>query len=261
MTAIRLEQDASADPTDALWERYRATGDPDARSRLLDRYLGLVYHVARELAMRTPLAEVDDLVSAGTLGLVRALDRFDRSRGLAFSTYAVRRIRGAILDDLRSRDWIPRSVRTKARRIADAVNVLERELGRAPAPRDVVGALGIDLETYWNWRGSTEGGVMVSFGASRAEPGHAPLEETIEDTRAPLPGQELAHEEERAGLRDAIGALPEKERIVLSLYYYEGMNLRQIAEVLHVSESRISQLRSAALRRLRQRLTAAESGW
>ena len=262
MTAIRMEANAMSNLTDALWERYEQTGDPVARAQLLDRYLGLVHHVAREIAVRTPMLEVDDLVSAGTLGLVRALESFERERGLAFSTYAVRRIRGAILDDLRSRDWIPRSVRIKGRRLAAAVTELQVRLGRAPEPAEVARAIGIDIGTYWDWRNAVDGGTVVSLdaGAAPGERASLSLEETLGDADAPLPGQELVVREEHAHLREAIGELPEKERVVLSLYYYEEMNLRQIAEVLHVTESRISQIRTQALRRLRERLVAEAAG-
>ena len=256
MTAIRGDQ-APAALTDALWTRYRSTGDPAARAQLLDRYLGLVHHVAREVGSRTPAVELGELVSAGTIGLVRALDSFDLSRGLAFSTYAVRRIRGAILDDLRSRDWIPRSVRAKSRKLAAATSALQAALGRAPEPREVADALQIDLETYWRWRAAVDGGVMVSFDGA-AMPGRRStlaLEETIDDPDARLPGQELDRAEQVEEVRHAIGTLPEKERTVLSLYYYEELNLRQIAEILHVTESRISQIRTQALRRMRDRLT------
>jgi RNA polymerase sigma factor for flagellar operon FliA len=256
MTAIRSEQ-TTPTLTDALWARYRATGDELARTQLLDRYLGLVHHVAREVGARTPAVEVDELVSAGTIGLVRALDSFDLSRGLAFSTYAVRRIRGAILDDLRSRDWTPRSVRAKSRKLLAATAELQARLGRAPEPRELAAALEIDLETFWQWRAAADGNVMISFDGA-AMPGHRSaltLEETINDPDAPLPGQSLAKAEEVQGLRQAIAMLPEKERTVLSLYYYEELNLRQIAEVLHLTESRISQIRTQALKRLRTRLT------
>lgn len=259
MTAIRSEQ-MSSSLTDALWTRYRSAGDQTARAQLLDRYLGLVHHVAREIGSRTPAVETDELVSAGTIGLVRALDSFDLSRGLAFSTYAVRRIRGAILDDLRSRDWTPRSVRSKSRKLLAATAGLQGQLGRAPEPREVAAALGIDLETYWHWRAGSEGNLMVSFDGA-AMPGHRSaltFEETIDDPDAPLPGHALARDEEVEGLRQAIRMLPEKERTVLSLYYYEELNLRQIAEVLHVTESRISQIRTQALKRLRTRLTDPE---
>jgi RNA polymerase sigma factor for flagellar operon FliA len=256
MTAVRGSQQPGA-PTDALWTRYRSTGDGAARAQLLDRYLGLVHHVAREVAVRTPAVELEELVSAGTIGLVRALDSFDLSRGLAFSTYAVRRIRGAILDDLRSRDWIPRSVRAKSRKLLAASARLQAALGREPEPREVAEALDIDLKTYWQWRSAVDGGVMVSFDGA-AMPGDRStlaLEETIDDPDAPLPGQDLDRVEEVEGIKRAIGTLPERERTVLSLYYYEELNLRQIAEILHVTESRVSQIRTQALRRMRDRLT------
>ncbi len=256
MTAIRSDQ-MPVNLTDILWTRYRSTGDVAARAQLLDRYLGLVHHVAREVGARTPAVELEELVSAGTIGLVRALDSFDLSRGLAFSTYAVRRIRGAILDDLRSRDWIPRSVRAKGRKMMAANATLQAQLGRAPEPREVAAVLEIDLQTYWRWRAAVDGGVMVSFDGA-AMPGQRSvlaLEETIDDPEAPLPGQELDRVEQIEGLKQAIGTLPEKERTVLSLYYYEELNLRQIAEVLHVTESRVSQIRTQALRRMRQRLS------
>jgi RNA polymerase sigma factor for flagellar operon FliA len=255
MTAIRSER-TPASVADSLWVRYRSTGDSEARAQLLERDLGLVHHVAREVGARTPAVELGELVSAGTIGLVRALDGFDLSRGLAFSTYAVRRIRGAILDDLRSRDWTPRSVRARNRKLLAATATLQGWLGRAPEPREIAAALEIDLASYWQWQGAAEGGVMVSFDAAAPCSRSAlTLGETINDPDETLPGQELANREEVQGLRQAIGMLPEKERTVLAMYYYEELNLRQIAEVLHVTESRVSQIRTQALRRLRERLT------
>jgi RNA polymerase sigma factor for flagellar operon FliA len=243
--------------TDTLWKQYRGTGDQDARAQLLDRYLGLVHHVARQIAGRvSDCVEVDDLVSAGTLGLVQSLESFDLSRGLAFSTYAMRRIRGSILDELRSRDWVPRSVRAKGRQLATAVAHLEGRLGRAPEPSEVAEQLQVDLPTYWRWREEIDGAVLVSLDGSVSidHQDAAPLEDTLGDTNIPLPGEELSREEGVAMLRSAIAALPPKERTVLALYYYEELNLRQIAEVLHVTESRISQIRTQALKRLRTRL-------
>lgn len=247
--------------TDALWQRYRATGDPAARTQLLDRYLGLVHHVARQVAARVrDVVEVDDLVSAGTLGLVQALESFDLSRGLAFSTFAIQRIRGSILDELRSRDWVPRSVRAKGRQLATIIAQLEGRLGRSPEPQEVAGALSLDMETYWRWREEVDGAVLVSLDGSvtldHAEA--AALGETLSDPAAPVVGELLAHQETVASLRHAIGMLPAKERTVLALYYYEELNLRQIAEVLHVTESRVSQIRTQALKRLRQRMVPAQ---
>jgi len=254
MTAA-AKYELEANPTDALWARYRSTGDQAARSELLERYLGLVHHVAREISVRTPAVELDELVSIGTIGLVLALDRFDLSRGLAFSTYAVRRIRGAILDDLRSRDWMPRSARVKARRLTTAVAELQARLGREARPREVAASLDISLETYWEWRGVQQGGMTTSLDGNAGDERQGfTLEETLENPEAPVPDQQLQDVERADRLKAAIAALPEKERIVLSLYYYEELNLRQIAEVLHVTESRVSQIRSRALKWLRERL-------
>jgi RNA polymerase sigma factor for flagellar operon FliA len=238
-----------------LWQRYRGTACPEARRELLELYIGLVHHVAREMSRRTRAVELDDLVSAGTFGLIRALDSFDLSRGLAFSTYAVRRIRGAILDDLRSQDWAPRAIRIKARRLQVATTALEYRLGRTPRPEEVAAQLEIDVSTYWRWRDDTGTRTVMSY---EGEPGNreggTALQEVIPDADATDAAEALGREEEVRILRDAIGRLPEKERTVMALYYYEEMNQRQIAEVMHVTESRVSQIRTQALKRLRSRL-------
>jgi RNA polymerase sigma factor for flagellar operon FliA len=242
-----------------LWQHYRETADPDARRQLLELYIGLVHHVARQMARRSNAIELDDLVSAGTFGLIRALDSFDLSRGMAFSTYAVRRIRGAMLDDLRSQDWAPRAVRVKARRLQVATTALECRLGRSPRPEEVAAQLDIDVSTYWRWRDETGSRTVVSYeGESRGSGGGATaLQEILEDPSASSPAMELGRQEEVQLLRDAIARLPEKERTVMALYYYEELNQRQIAEVMHVTESRVSQVRSQALKRLRSRLAPA----
>ena len=262
-TMTTMSTATTATMTDALWRRYRSTGDPEARSQLLDRYLGLVHHVARQIAARVAdVVEVDDLVSAGTLGLVQALECFDLSRGLAFSTYAMRRIRGSILDELRSRDWVPRSVRAKGRQMATVVAGLQGRLGRAPEPQEVAGELSLDMPTYWRWKEAVDGAVLVSLHGSVTSDHYesASLEETLVDNSIPLPGAGLTQDETVATLRLAIGMLPAKERTVLALYYYEELNLRQIAEVLHVTESRVSQIRTQALKRLRHRMAPSREG-
>jgi RNA polymerase sigma factor FliA len=239
-----------------LWQRYRSTADPGARRELLELYIGLVHHVAREMSRRTQAIELDDLVSAGTFGLIRALDSFDLSRGLAFSTYAVRRIRGAILDDLRSQDWAPRAVRVKARRLQVATAALQLRLGRAPRHEEIAAQLDIDISTYWRWRDDTASRTAVSYEGEAGERvnGTPPLHEVLPDADAVSPAEQLGCQEEIKILRDAIARLPEKERTVMSLYYYEELNQRQIAEVMHVTESRVSQIRTQALKRLRSRL-------
>jgi RNA polymerase sigma factor FliA len=237
----------------SLWERYRERGDLEARRLLLDQHLGLVHHIARQIAERVPDGvELDDLISAGTLGLVLALESFEPARKLAFSTYATPRIRGSILDDLRSRDWVPRSVRSKSRRIAAAVAQLEAVLGRQPEPFEIARVLGLDVATYWKWQEDTENAVLLPLDGpiGTRDQESATLEETLGDPGARKPDAEVTKIEEVEALRGAIGELPPKERTVLSLYYYEELNLRQIAEVLHLTESRISQIRTQALNRL-----------
>jgi RNA polymerase sigma factor for flagellar operon FliA len=241
-----------------LWQHYRSTGDPEARRRLLELYIGLVHHVAREMSRRTNAVELDDLVSAGTFGLIRALDSFDLSRGLAFSTYAVRRIRGAILDDLRNQDWAPRAVRVKARRLQVATVALQARLGRPPRPEEVAAQLEIDISTYWRWRDDTATRTVVTYeGEPRSGLGPAPLQEVLQDGDAVMASDEMGRQEDVTMLREAIGRLPEKERTIMALYYYEELNQRQIAQVMHVTESRVSQIRAQALKRLRSRLAPA----
>jgi RNA polymerase sigma factor for flagellar operon FliA len=239
-----------------LWAAY-AAGDMEARDVLLRDNVSLVHHVARQLARGlAPDADVDELVSAGTMGLMSAMDAFEVNRGLAFSTFAVPRIRGAILDDLRRQDHVPRSVRRKARSISAARETLTKSLGRAPASGELAELLGIDAGTLWRWIADVEGAVQVPLdrGATdhaRATPAPAEVvgcpEESIDDL--------LTREGEVELLRQAMLGLKPQERTVLSLYYFEELKAREIAEVLGVSESRISQIRSQALSQLRAALT------
>jgi RNA polymerase sigma factor for flagellar operon FliA len=241
--------------TDELWQQYKETGSPEARSALLDQYLGLVRYSARELAAKIPQSiEVEDLVSAGTLGLIQALEGFDVSRGLVFSTYAMQRIRGAMLDDLRSRDWVPRTARRRARKLAEATDLLESQLGRSPTNAEIAAFLGIDMATYWRqWAdGDLSHTIPLDSSASDCAPGALRLDEIICDPDAEDPSSRMTRDEDLASLREAIAGLPKKERTVLALYYYENLNLRQIGEVLHLTESRVSQIRSQALGRLRE---------
>jgi RNA polymerase sigma factor for flagellar operon FliA len=258
---MRPPQAAAASLTEALWERWRRHGDPSARTQLLDRYLGLVYHAAREMMKRTPRElELHDLVSAGTVGLVQALEGFDPGRRLAFSTYAVPRIRGAILDELRSQDRMPRTARSRKRGIAEARSRLQQKLGRAPAAHEVARALGVDLPTLWQWEQDIEGRTTVPLDEPAGPNGsELRLAETLADPAAEEPGDGLDRAERLGQLRAAFDVLPQRERLVLSLYYHEGLNLRQIGEVLHVTESRVSQIRTRALARLRHDLAGEEA--
>jgi RNA polymerase sigma factor FliA len=247
----------SRESSSNLWVRYRSTGDPEARELLLNQYLGLAHHIAREMHRRIPTLELGDLVSVGTMGLLRALDSYDTSRGLAFSTYAVRRIRGAILDDLRRNDWMPRSLRLKRRRLLAARADLEGKLGRAPTSGEIAKALGIELETYWEWCdaiGHSEKG-ETSFPPTLHE------ETNLEMSQSPAaviaPDQQLVEQERVDRLRVAVSRLPERERTVVALCYYEELTLREIGAILAVTESRVCQIRSRAMKRLKAALAAS----
>jgi RNA polymerase sigma factor for flagellar operon FliA len=247
-------------PSEQLWQRWRDDADASARAELLAQHVGLVHHVVRQIAARVGDAlGYDDLIGAGTLGLVQAFEGFDLTKGTAFSTYATTRIRGAVLDELRAADWRPRSVRTRARHLHATADELARTLGRTPTPDEVAEALGVDLLTYWRWHADGEQSRMLPLDAPMpsSERGTVTLADMLPDHEAEAPGAPIEDAEERAALREAIAALPEQQRTVLALCYFEELTLRQIAEVLHVTESRISQVRTAALKALRQHLTAA----
>jgi len=242
--------------TDSLWEKYQQQRDDGTRSQLIAQYLGLVHHSAHELAKHVPKdLELDDLISAGTVGLVQALECFDPGRGLAFSTYAVPRIRGAMLDELRTWDWVPRSVRERSRRIEDANRQIQRRLGRMPEASEMAEALGVDEATYRKWMEESGAPVLMPLdSAARGQGGReVPLSELIPDPGNAHPSEILIREETMNQLRDAFSELPAKERLVLSLYYYQELTLKQIGQVLHITESRVSQLHARAIRRMRER--------
>ena len=240
-----------------LWGAY-ANGDLLARERLLTENLSLVHHVARQLsrALAAP-ADFDELVSCGTIGLMNALEAFEPTRGLAFSTFAVPRIRGAILDELRRQDHVPRSIRRKTREIAQARETLTRIFGRPASDVEVAEQLGIDLSTLWRWQADTENAVQVSLDQSAPEHEGQPFlppealsadaDNSIED--------EINREQENAILKQALTRLKEQERVVLTLYYFEELKLHEIADVLDLTESRVSQIRAKALSRLRTELS------
>lgn len=237
-----------------IWETYQERRDPELRERLLEENLPLVHHVARQMTRTLSVeAEFDDLVSAGTIGLINAIENFDPSRGLAFSTFAAPRIRGAILDDLRRWDHVPRSVRRKQRALNAAREELRNTLVREPKPEETARALGIDLEKLYRWEADAQEAVHLSLDRPIEREGTArstPLNVLIgEDGEAIEEGINHAQELER--LKEGLLQLTERERLVLTLYYYEDLKLHEIAKVLDLTESRISQIRSKALKSLR----------
>jgi RNA polymerase sigma factor for flagellar operon FliA len=237
--------------------RRRTNTNVATRDAVLRQHLGLVYHVAQQLARARPNdVELDDLVSAGTLGLIDAFEHFDASRGLAFSTFAAPRIRGAILDELRRVDRVPRSVRRKTRQIDGASRTLAGLLGREPGNAELAQGLGIDLTTLWRWQTERESTQVVSIDRSpRGGDNASGAGEWLADSTGAEIDDSITLAQEAAHLRDALLELPEQERTVLSLYYFEELKLNDIARILEVSESRVSQIRSKAILRLRRKLT------
>jgi len=243
----------------ANWKAF-AKGDLAARDTLLTENLSLVHHVARQLERKlSNELDHDELVSAGTLGLMAAMNAFDPDRGLAFSTFAVPRIRGAILDELRRQDHVPRSVRRKTRDITAARNVLAAKLCRMPEDSEVAEALGVDVQTLWKWESDVEGAIRVPIdrpASDRGETHTSPLDLLHTDSDSAV-DEKLGREQEVAMLREAILKLKEQERTVLALYYFEELKLHEIAEILGLTESRVSQIRSKALSRLRETVGVA----
>ena len=226
-----------------------------ARDAVLHQHLGLVYHVAQQLARaRANDIELGDLVSAGTLGLIDAFEHFDASRGLAFSTFAAPRIRGAMLDELRRIDRVPRSVRRKTRQIDRASASLARMLGREPGHSEVAEKLGVDIATLWQWQMDRESTHVMSIDRTPTDSTRG-VNEWLAGSAGDEVDDAITLEQECEHVRDALLELSEPERTVLSLYYFEELKLNDIARVLEVSESRVSQIRSKAIARLRRRLS------
>ena len=248
----------SITPSDSrtTWQAL-ANGDAAAREALLTEHLSLVHHVARQLSRSlSVVAEFDELVSCGTIGLMSALDAFDPSRGLAFSTFAVPRIRGAILDELRRQDHVPRSIRRKTREISAARETLTRIFGRVASEKEVAEHLGIDLDTLWRWQADTERAVHVPLEHTTTDGEgntHRVVEPLLPEAESDV-NDELSRQQEHDILRNSLSTLKDQERIVLTLYYFEDLKLHEIATVLELTESRVSQIRAKALSKLRVEL-------
>jgi RNA polymerase sigma factor for flagellar operon FliA len=251
----------AGEDTQALWLEFRRTNDKAIRDRLILTYAPLVKYVAGRLGSGLP-AHVDegDLVSYGLLGLIGAIERYDPARDIKFETYAISRIKGAIIDELRALDWVPRSVRSRAREIERAIAELEAKLGTAPTDEQIAAKIGIsvdELEESLTDISRSSIAALDELWSVSGEGDQVSLMDTIEDTQGVRPQEALDETEMREALADAIARLPEREKLVVTLYYYEELTLREIGEVLGVTESRVSQLHTKAILRLKARLSGA----
>jgi RNA polymerase sigma factor for flagellar operon FliA len=257
---------AELEPDDAglsaLWAQYKRTGDAGLREQLILQYAPLVRYVAGRVGVGLPASvEQGDLVSYGVFGLIDAIDKYDLDRAIKFETYAINRIRGAIIDELRSIDWIPRSVRTKARDVERAIAVLEARLQRTPSEAEIADELGLDvpeLRKVFSQVSFVHVAALDEMLASNERSDGATLGERLEDERADAPGDALDDEETRHLLARVIHTLPEREQIVVTLYYYEGLTLAEIGLVLGVTESRICQLHTKSMMAMRTRMVSID---
>lgn len=247
------------------WQLFKSGGDRLVRERLILHYAPLVTAVAGRVGMRLPaMVEQADLVSYGMFGLIDAIEKYEPGRSVKFETYASSRIRGAIIDELRAMDWIPRSVRTKARAVDRAYAELESELHRVPTESEVASRLQMDIRElralFTQLSTVNVAALDELLGAGEDRGDRLSLLDTLGDDRTPDPENSFEAQETKFLLARAIDQLGEREKLVLVLYYYEGMTLAEIGRVLGVTESRISQMHTAAMLRLRARLTEADRG-
>lgn len=239
---------------ESAWQSWHDSSEVAAREWLVVHYASLVKFVAGRLAAGLPRSvDTGDLVSAGVFGLMNAIDRFDPTQGAKFETYAIPRIRGAILDSLRSLDWVPRSVRSRARSVQDAIARLEHELGRTPTDEEIAADLSIDVAELEKWLSDIAAGSVGPLD-------HVALDDTPSTSGVHEPGKAMEENELRDAMRAEISKLPEREQAVLVLYYDDGLTLAEIGDALGVTESRISQIHTKAVLQLRSRLAAAGMG-
>lgn len=260
MGNVLLEQKTEEE----LWVLYRKKRDPRIRESFIKQYAPLVKYVAGKVAVGMPHSvEFDDLVGFGVFGLLDAIDKFDPEKNVKFKTYAVTRIRGAIFDELRSIDWVPRSVRQKTREIEDVIGSLEAQLGRTASDQEIAKALGVSEDEFVKTMMKISGTSILSLNDlwfSGDENDKMSIGESIEAPSSLNPDIIVEKDEIRRVIIEAINELPDKEKKVLILYYYEDLTLKEIGQVLEVTESRISQLHTKAILRLRAKLTNIRKG-
>lgn len=252
MGLIKSETDAVKD----LWKRYHETGKTEYRDELIVQYLYLVKYVVGRLGSGLPPhVKLDDLYSSGVTGLIKSIEKYDIARNSKFESYAILLIKGAIIDEMRELDWIPRSVHQKANKIANAQQKLQQELGRDPTDEELSSHMGLSEEELGDLLNRVRPAILISLnGEMIHDDEKAPLAERIADSRAETSFEIADRNECAALLAEAIDTLPEQEKRVLTLYYYEELMLKEIGRIMGLSESRISQIHTKALLKLRSRM-------
>jgi RNA polymerase sigma factor FliA len=236
---------------------YRSTVDPKIKDEIIIEYAPLIKYIAQKIASRLPSnIELDDLISCGVIGLMDAIEKFDPSRDNKFKTYAEFRVRGAILDELRAQDWVPRSVREKAKMVERAYSKLESAMGRPATEDEMCKELNCSQEEFHDLLNKSKSVSLLNIDDSNTfGRGDKKLMAGLTETgRNSNPLAAVTYKNARDKIKEAIGTLPEKQRLVLSLYYYEDLNLKEIGQVLDVTESRVSQLHTQAILKLKSKL-------
>jgi len=262
MNSEKIKQYDGMDEDD-LWKKYNKSKSQEIRDYFVIKYAPLIKYVAGKISIALPQSiEFDDLVSYGVFGLIDAISKYDPTRGIKFKTYAMTRIRGAIFDELRSIDWIPRSIRQKAKQIEQVITDLENKLGRTVEYEEIAREMGVSNDEFQVLLNKLSGTSLLSLndiwylGDDNDE---LSILETLEAPENMNPDVLIEKEEIRDYIIDAIKKLPDKEKKVIVLYYYEDLTLKEIGEVLDVTESRVSQLHTKAIMRLRGRLGRIKS--
>ena len=252
---------------DELWDKYIKSHDQKIRNYFIEKYAPLVKYVAGRIAMNVPNSvEFNDLVSYGILGLIDAIDKFDPKREIKFKTYAVTRIRGSIFAELRAIDWLPRSVRQKAKEIERTIADLEAKLGRSAKDEEIAEAMGVNVDEFHTLLLRVSGNSLISmdenwFMNDGSDNAPMSIEETLESSDSYNPDVVAEKDEIKKLIARALMDLPEREKQVLILYYYEGLTLKEIGSILAVTESRVSQLHTKAIMRLRGKLEKIKEGF
>jgi RNA polymerase sigma factor for flagellar operon FliA len=236
------------------WQAYQQHSQRETID--INQHAPLVKKLASMMMARLPASvDINDLIQVGTIGLIEAARQFDSAQGVLFETFASQRIRGAMLDELRREDWLPRQARRNVRQIESAIHQLEQQLGRSPAEGEIADSLSLPLSDYQAMLAECKGLTLVHFEDFHDDEGNGSNQiANIVDSDAATPLDNLAEDHFRSALIDAIKLLPERDQLVMSLYYEQDLNLKEIGAVLGVSESRVSQLHSQAIARLRTRL-------